>query len=70
MNDQAILSRVSQNIRKAMKNQGLTQAELARAASVNPMLVHRVLRSAHMPSAANLQKIAIALGSDISEIMT
>ncbi len=52
-----------------MEELKMSPAELTRAARVGSTMVHDILKRGQEPSAANLQKIATALGMSLAELL-
>lgn len=61
---------VGQRIRMAREQQGLRQEDLAEKAGIQRPNIARIEKGKHLPSISTLQKVARALGLDMSALMT
>jgi transcriptional regulator with XRE-family HTH domain len=62
------MAEVGQQIRRLREGKGWNQAELAVYAGIGPSGVSQIETGKRNPSAATLQKIAEALGVEISDL--
>lgn len=68
MDDEQTLLHISANINAKLAELHISQHELARRAEMVPQTVSLICRGKQMPSAANLNKIALALEIPIADL--
>lgn len=64
-----VRERVGRNVQELRRERGLSQEELAHRAGVHPTYLSGVERGRRNPTITVLQRIALALGSDIQRLV-
>lgn len=64
-----VRARVGRNVQELRRARGLSQEELAHRAEVHPTYLSGVERGRRNPTVVVLQRIAVALGSDIEQVV-
>jgi repressor LexA len=60
---------LSEELRRQMARAEISAQELAKRAKVSRAMIYNALSGANIPTAANLQKIASVLGSNVAELL-
>jgi transcriptional regulator with XRE-family HTH domain len=64
-----IVQTLAERVRELREGQGMTQADLARAADLTPSHVLKLERAAHTPKIDTIEAVATALGITVSELL-
>ena len=64
-----VRERVGRNVQELRRERGLSQEEVAHRAGVHPTYLSGVERGRRNPTITVLQRIALALGSDIEQLV-
>ena len=65
----SMTSRVAKNVRRYLKECGLSQSELARASGLTPNYISDTINGEHLPNVAALVVIAGALGVTLDDLI-
>ncbi|MDR3540765.1 MAG: helix-turn-helix transcriptional regulator [Desulfosporosinus sp.] len=63
------MNRLAVNLRRLRKGRGWTQQELAGKANVPQSSIHYIERGVRNPRVSTVEKLAVALGVDIVELL-
>lgn len=67
--DEQIMARLSRNLRRILKQRGITKYRLSKMTGLSEQAVGHVVRGRHMPLIHKLVSIAEALGVSLEELL-